>query len=298
MKVSGRGCSRHGIEGVLNLPIVSNQPRRYAASLQVLARSQGYKLNDDPIVSFREEEEDLFAVDKASASRQQLFTSIAPVYDQMNDQLSFGLHRVWKRMAVKWSKARRGENVLDVCCGSGDLAFLLGEAVGPKGSVAAVDFSDQMLDYAASKEEECRKLLGALPSMKWVQGDALSLPFGDASFDAATMGYGLRNVTSISTALSELCRVLKKGCKVAILDFNNAGDNGIVDGVQSFFLEKIVVPEAAKRGVSEEYEYLRPSIQRFPKGRKLEQLALDAGFSEAVHHEIAFGLMMVLVATK
>ncbi|EFN54843.1 hypothetical protein CHLNCDRAFT_48897 [Chlorella variabilis] len=229
---------------------------------------------------------------------RRLFNTIAPVYDQLNDQLSLGLHRVWKRMTVKWSGAATGGRALDVCCGSGDLAFRLAEAVGPSGSVVGLDFSANMLADAARRQQQRQQTLGPAYNMEWVQGDAMQLPFEAGSFDAATMGYGLRNVADRPAALRELHRVLRPGCSVAILDFNNAADNAVVDAAQAWFLEQLVVPAARSLGVAEEYEYLRPSIQRFPSGPQQEVLARQAGFATAVHYPIAFGLMGCLVATK
>ena len=112
---------------------------------------------------------DFFQQGREGEERQRLFNNIAPVYDQLNDQLSFGLHRVWKRMAVKWSGARTGQRALDVCCGSGDLAFRLAEAVGPSGSVVGLDFSANMLADAERRQLERQKQLGPAYNMQWVQ---------------------------------------------------------------------------------------------------------------------------------
>jgi len=202
-------------------------------------------------------------------ARQELFSTISPVYDELNDELSFGMHRVWKRMAVKWSKASEGNVVLDVCCGSGDLALLLCDVVGSGGRITGLDFSAAMLQDAASREAQERMqniATGSCTPIQWVQGDAMDLPFEDQSFDAATMGYGLRNVSDIPKALSELRRVLRPGRTAAILDFNNS-DFGLVDSLQGFFLEQLVVPAAEARGVGDEYRYLRPSIKKFPTGK-------------------------------
>ncbi|GBF89833.1 hypothetical protein Rsub_02537 [Raphidocelis subcapitata] len=241
-----------------------------------------------------------FAPGQEAAARQQLFNRIAPVYDELNDRLSLGQHRVWKRMAVRWSGAAPGHAALDVCCGSGDLAFELARAVGAAGSVVGLDFAAEMLDDARARAEAAaapRPAARPPPAMAWVQGDALDLPFPDCSFDAATMGYGLRNVADVPRALSELARVLKPGASAAVLDFNNNTDP-LVDGVQAFFLERLVVPAAAAYGLADEYEYLRPSIKRFPTGAEQEAMALAAGFAEARHYPVGFGLMGCLVATK
>lgn len=112
---------------------------------------------------------DFFAAGREGTERQRLFNTIAPVYDQLNDQLSFGLHRVWKRMAVKWSGARTGTRALDVCCGSGDLAFRLAEAVGPSGHVVGLDFSANMLADAERRQRERQASLGPAYDMQWVQ---------------------------------------------------------------------------------------------------------------------------------
>lgn len=232
-------------------------------------------------------------------SRQRIFNNIASRYDELNDRLSLGQHWVWKRQTVRWSKARPGNTVLDVCCGSGDLAFLMAKVVGIKGKVIGLDFAADMLSDAGRREQQ-----QALPGlekyttpMEWIQGDAMDLPFDACSFDAATMGYGLRNVADIPTALKELHRVLKPGASAAILDFNNS-TNATIDGAQEFFLSQLVVPAARVYGLEQEYEYLRPSIKAFPTGPVQEQLALEAGFASAKHFEVGFGLMGCLVATK
>ncbi|GBG64276.1 hypothetical protein CBR_g41196 [Chara braunii] len=227
--------------------------------------------------------------DVESAERQKIFNRIAPVYDQLNDWLSLGQHHSWKKMTVKWSRASRGHSALDICCGSGDLAFLLADAVGPHGLVVGLDFAAEQLAVASQRAEE-----SALHSrLRWVQGDALMLPFGDEEFDAVTMGYGLRNVTDLSRSLREIHRVLKKGCSAAILDFNNS-TNVLTNSVQGFMLDRVVVPVASQFGLEEEYKYLRPSIERFPTGDKLVKLGRESGFASAAFYEIGFGFMGVL----
>lgn len=220
---------------------------------------------------------------------RDLFNRIAPVYDQLNNGLSFGQHRVWKLMAVKWSQVQPGSIGLDLCCGSGDLAQLLARRVGSTGEVYGVDFSAALLEVASLRTPP------QLP-LHWVEADALNLPFADNYFDCATMGYGLRNVTDIPRCLAELYRVLKPGAKAAILDFHRP-QQPLMRTFQQWYLETIVVPSAQKLGLTEEYAYIAPSLDRFPTGSEQVQLATSAGFS-ATHYPIAMGMMGVLLVTK
>jgi demethylphylloquinol methyltransferase len=224
---------------------------------------------------------------------RDLFNRIAPVYDQLNNWLSLGQHHIWKLMAVKWSNPKPGDICLDLCCGSGDLAQLLARQVGAKGHVYGVDFSPAQLAIAKSKVENRYPPL----SISWVEADALNLPFPDHYFDAATMGYGLRNVTDIPRCLKELYRVLKPGAKVAVLDFHRPTQQSL-RAFQQWYLENIVVPIAKQLGLTQEYAYIAPSLERFPTGAEQVKLAKEAGFCDAIHYPIAGGLMGVLVLTK
>lgn len=223
---------------------------------------------------------------------QDLFDRIAPAYDQLNDWLSLGLHRVWKQMAVKWSQPQAGATCLDVCCGSGDLARLLAQRVGAAGHVYGVDFSSAQLAIAQQRASLSRSL-----PITWIEADALNLPFESNTFDAATMGYGLRNVTDISRSLQELQRVLKPGATVAILDFHRPSQPPL-QAFQNWYLDAIVVPTAERLGLREEYAYIHASLDRFPGGDRQVELASQAGFTHSVHYPIASGMMGVLVATK
>lgn len=228
------------------------------------------------------------------ASRiQTLFNRIAPVYDRLNDWLSIGQHRIWKLMTVKWSQASSGDTCLDLCCGSGDLAQLLGERVGKTGQVFGVDFSCAQLEIARQRGETHYPPL----PLQWIEADALNLPFADNFFDAATMGYGLRNVTDIPRSLRELHRVLKPGATAAILDFHRPS-NPTIQAVQQWILQTIVVPIATANGLQDEYAYILPSLEKFPQGPEQIRLAQQAGFAQATHYPIAGGIMGVLVVTK
>jgi len=222
-----------------------------------------------------------------------IFDRIAPVYDQLNDWLSLGQHRVWKQMTLKWCEAKAGDVCLDLCCGSGDMALLLGRQVGASGRVYGVDFAPQLLAIA---QERCDRQYPK-PDICWVEADALNLPFTDNFFDAATMSYGLRNVMDIPGCLQELHRVLKPGASAAILDFHRPSQP-YGRAFQQWYLDNIVVPVAQQLGLREEYAYIAPSLERFPNGLRQVTLARLAGFAIATHYPIASGMMGVLVVTK
>ncbi|MCU0568725.1 MAG: bifunctional demethylmenaquinone methyltransferase/2-methoxy-6-polyprenyl-1,4-benzoquinol methylase UbiE [Oculatellaceae cyanobacterium Prado106] len=222
---------------------------------------------------------------------QALFDRIAPSYDQLNDGLSLGLHRIWKQMAVRWSGAAIGDTCVDICCGSGDVARLLAHRVGAQGQVYGVDFAAAQLAIAQSHPHQ------AIRPVTWIEADALHLPFDDQTFDAATLSYGLRNLVDIPGSLREIHRVLKPTAKVAILDFHRP-QSPLFRTFQQWYLDHWVVPTAQRLGLREEYAYISASLDRFPIGSEQVKLALDAGFSTATHYPITGGMMGVLVATK
>jgi demethylphylloquinol methyltransferase len=222
-----------------------------------------------------------------------IFDSIAPVYDQLNNWLSLGQHHIWKEMAVKWSAAKPRDTCLDLCCGSGDLALRLARRAGSTGQVYGVDFSPNLL---ATAKERCQRQYPQ-PVISWIEADVLNLPFDNNQFEAATMGYGLRNVTDIPRSLQELHRVLKPGAKAAILDFHRPS-NQQIRAFQQWYLDGMVVPLAKHLGLKEEYAYISPSLDRFPTGREQVELAHQVGFASATHYPIANGMMGMLVLSK
>ncbi|XP_030545084.1 2-phytyl-1,4-beta-naphthoquinone methyltransferase, chloroplastic [Rhodamnia argentea] len=232
---------------------------------------------------------------QCSSERQALFGRIAPVYDNLNDLLSLGQHRIWKRMAVSWSGAKMGDCVLDLCCGSGDLAFLLSEKVGPHGRVTGLDFSREQLSVASSRQHLRAK--ACYKNIEWVEGNALELPFPGSYFDAITIGYGLRNVVDKPKAMREMYRVVKPGCRICVLDFNKS-THPLTTSFQEWMIDNVVVPVATGYELGKEYEYLKSSINEFLTGKELEKLALESGFSNGKHYEISGGLMGILVATR
>lgn len=222
-----------------------------------------------------------------------IFNRIAPVYDQLNDKLSFGLHRVWKEMTIKWSGAKSGDRCIDLCCGSGDLAMQLKRRVGSQGIVYGVDFSCELLNIAKTRSDDIEPTV----QIAWIEADVLKLPFADNYFDAATMGYGLRNVIDIPQALQEIYRILKPGAKAAILDFHRP-ENTIMRQFQQWYLDHWVVPTATEMGLKAEYAYISPSLEKFPNKREQIAIANQIGFSHSTHYPIANDMMGVLVVKK
>ncbi len=191
-----------------------------------------------------------------------MFDRIAPVYDAMNRIMTAGLDRTWRRLAVE-AVVQPGDRVLDACCGTGDLA-LAAEREG--GIVTGLDFSAEMLVRARRKSE----------SVAWVQGDLLALPFEDASFDAATVGFGVRNVADLEAALRELRRVLRPGGRLAILEITQP--RGPLQPFFRLWFDRVVPLLGRVLPGGQAYAYLPASVRRFPGADDLATLVRDAGF--------------------
>lgn len=221
------------------------------------------------------------------AAVEELFDAIAPRYDQLNDLLSLGLHRLWKRQALAWVNPRAGQRLLDLCCGTGDLALLLAQRVRPGGLVLGLDAAAAPLALAAERAARQPWL-----PVQWRQADALATGLETGWADGAVMAYGLRNLADPAAGLRELRRLLRAGGRAAVLDFNRP--SGVTATVQRQLLRQVVVPVARQAGLEEHYAYLEASIDRFPGGAQQEALAREAGFRQARHRPLAAGLMGLL----
>ncbi len=206
---------------------------------------------------------------------RRMFDRIAPVYDLMNRVMTAGLDQRWRRLTVA-AVVRPGDRVLDACCGTGDLAIAARNAGG---DVVGLDFSARMLERARRKSE----------SIAWVEGDALSLPFGDGSFGAATVGFGVRNLADLERALGELRRVLVPGGRLAILEITTP--RGLLAPFYRVWFDRIVplLGRALKGGAA--YEYLPASVRRFPGPDDLAGLMQDAGFEDVRYRLLAGGIV-------
>jgi demethylmenaquinone methyltransferase / 2-methoxy-6-polyprenyl-1,4-benzoquinol methylase len=208
-----------------------------------------------------------------------MFDRIAPVYDAMNRLMTAGLDQRWRRITAD-AAVRPGDRVLDVCCGTGDLA-LAAHAIG--GRVTGIDFSERMLDRAARKSRE----------IEWRRGDALDLPFGDGSFDAVTVGFGVRNLDDLARGLAELRRVLRPGGRAAVLEITRPR------GPLALFYRlwfDVLVPAAGRvlpGGTA--YAYLPASVRRFPAPAEFAALMGRAGFDPVAYRLFAGGIVALHV---
>jgi len=219
-----------------------------------------------------------------------LFERVAPSYDRLNDLLSLGLHRLWKRQAVAWLQVQPGQRLLDLCCGTGDLALVLAEQARPGGLVLGLDAATAPLELARRRAARQPWL-----PLEFRQGDALATGLGDGWADGAVMAYGLRNLSDPAAALRELRRLLRPGGRAAVLDFNRPSDPaGSTATFQRLYLRRVVVPLARQAGLEPEYAYLEDSLSRFPTGAQQEQLAQQAGFRLCRHQRLAGGQMGLL----
>jgi demethylmenaquinone methyltransferase / 2-methoxy-6-polyprenyl-1,4-benzoquinol methylase len=205
-----------------------------------------------------------------------MFDRIAPVYDAMNRVMTMGLDQRWRRLAAE--VVHPGDRVLDAACGTGDLA-VAAERAG--GTVTGLDFSERMLERARSKSS----------SIEWVQGDVMELPFEDGSFDAATIGFGIRNVSDLEGGLRELARVLRPGGRFAVLEITRP--RGLLRPFFRLWFD-VLVPLAGKilPGGSA-YSYLPASVRRFPGPDDLADAMRRSGF-ENVRYRLLAGSIVAL----
>jgi demethylmenaquinone methyltransferase / 2-methoxy-6-polyprenyl-1,4-benzoquinol methylase len=211
---------------------------------------------------------------------RRMFDRIAPVYDAMNRVMTAGLDRRWRRVTVE-QVVRRGDRVLDACCGTGDLAI----AARDRGaSVVGLDFSERMLEHARAKRGD----------IDWVSGDLLSLPFEDGSFDAVTVGFGVRNVDDLSAALAEMRRVLRPAGRVGILEITRP--RGAAAPFYRLWFDRLVPLFGRVLPGGSAYTYLPASVRRFPGPDELSALLIAAGFSAVRVRLFAGGIVALHVA--
>ena len=216
-----------------------------------------------------------------------VFDSVADSYDVMNDLMSFGIHRLWKRFAIAQTGLRPGQAALDVAGGTGDLAIGLARQVGAKGRVVLTDINEKMLVNGRGRMLDA----GIAGNVSCCVADAQQLPFPDRSFDCITIAFGLRNVTDKSKALESMYRVLSPGGQLLVLEFSKpvAPGLGPIYDAYSFkllpWMGKLVADDA------ESYRYLAESIRMHPDQATLQEMMETAGFERCRHHNLSGGIV-------
>jgi demethylmenaquinone methyltransferase/2-methoxy-6-polyprenyl-1,4-benzoquinol methylase len=224
----------------------------------------------------------------------QVFTSVARSYDLMNDLMSFGVHRLWKRHFVAVSGVRRGDRVLDLAGGTGDIAALLKPVVGDDGEIIVGDINAAMLGVGRDRMTD----RGLVAGLRWAQLNAEALPFPDNAFDAVTMAFGLRNVTDKDKALADICRVLKPGGRLLVLEFSKVQSETF--GKLYDFHSFKILPKLGQlfAGDADSYQYLAESIRKHPDQAALKGMMERAGFGRVEVRNLSNGIVAIHRAYK
>ncbi len=222
-----------------------------------------------------------------------IFNKISYKYDFLNSLLSFGLHKLWKRKLVNLLAPLNGEDWADLCCGTGDLAFLISKRVGPRGSITGIDSAKDILNIAKKKSELKKNRF-----IKWEIKDVLEIDDSSKKFDGICMSYGLRNLNNVEEGIKKVFYLLKKKGRAGFLDFHHSTKNSLSDIFQKIYLRLIVVKIARLFNLSQEYAYIEKSIRNFPKKNELIKIAKEVGFKKAEYKTIFWGQMGILILVK
>jgi demethylmenaquinone methyltransferase/2-methoxy-6-polyprenyl-1,4-benzoquinol methylase len=216
-----------------------------------------------------------------------MFDRIAGVYDLMNTAMTVGLHHRWRERAAGRAELHPGGRALDVCCGTGDLALALAPRVAPEGEVIGCDFSERMLELARRKADE-----RGVHGVRFEWADALELPYDAGSFDAVTVGFGVRNLADLERGLAEMARVLRPGGRVVILEITQPRRPPL-STFYSFWFDRLVPVLGTLAGDREAYTYLPESVKRFPAPADLAGLLDAAGFERIRYTILAGGIIAI-----
>jgi demethylmenaquinone methyltransferase / 2-methoxy-6-polyprenyl-1,4-benzoquinol methylase len=223
-----------------------------------------------------------------------MFDRIAGVYDRMNSVMTAGLHHHWRRRAADLAGLQPGQRALDVATGTGDLALELARRVAPGGTVVGADFSERMLELARQKAvaEETAGHVAAQTSIRFESANALDLPYGDAEFDAATVGFGARNFADLPRGLSEMARVVRPGGRVVVLEITTPTGPPLSTFLDLWF-DRIVPMLGRVAGDPDAYSYLPSSVRRFPPPEALAAVMWQCGL-RSVRYVITAGGIIAL----
>jgi len=218
-----------------------------------------------------------------------VFHSVAARYDLMNDLMSGGVHRLWKRFTIELSGVRKGNAVLDLAGGTGDLAARFADIVGDTGNVVLADINESMLQVGRDKLLDG----GHARGIDFVQADAQDLPFPDDSFDCISIAFGLRNVTDKDRALRSMLRVLKPGGRLLVLEFSKPGNELLNKAYDTYSFRVLPLMGKLVTQDSESYQYLAESIRMHPDQETLLGMMEDAGFTRCEYHNMTGGIVAV-----
>jgi len=224
---------------------------------------------------------------------KNIFNRISHKYDFLNNLLSFGLHKLWKRKLVSLLGPLNGEDWADLCCGTGDLAFLISERVSPNGSITGIDSAEYILNIAKKKSEQKKNKF-----IKWEIKDVLEINDCSQNFDGICMSYGLRNLNNVENGIKKVFNLLKDKGRAGFLDFNHSTKNSLSNTFQKLYLRLVVVSISRLFNLSPEYTYIEKSIRNFPKKNELIRIAKEVGFKKAEYRTIFFGQMGILILFK
>jgi len=224
---------------------------------------------------------------------KNIFNKISYKYDLLNNLLSFGLHKLWKRKLVNLLEPLDGEDWADLCCGTGDLAFLISKRVTPRGSITGIDSAKGIINIAKKKSEIKKNKF-----IKWEMKDVLEIDDCSKKFDGICMSYGLRNLNNVEEGIKKVFYLLKDKGRAGFLDFNHSTKNSLSNIFQKIYLRLIVVNISRLFNLSPEYEYIEKSIRNFPKKNELIKIAKDVGFKKAQYITIFWGQMAILILAK
>lgn len=216
-----------------------------------------------------------------------VFHSVAAKYDIMNDVMSMGIHRLWKRFTIDCSGVRPGQQVLDLAGGTGDITALFSKRVGASGKVVLADINESMLNVGRDKLRD----LGLINNIEFVQANAEALPFADNSFDIVSIGFGLRNVTDKDAALRSIFRVLKPGGRLLVLEFSKPQSELLSKAYDLYSFRILPFMGQLIANDKESYQYLAESIRMHPDQETLKQMMQDAGFAEVSYHNLTGGIV-------
>lgn len=238
--------------------------------------------NDDTHFGFK-----TVAKDQKANLVAGVFHSVAGKYDLMNDVMSFGIHRLWKRYTIDCSGVRSGQKVLDLAGGTGDLAAKFARIVGPTGEVVLADINDSMLRVGRDKLRD----KGIVGNVSYVQADAEKLPFEDNTFDLITIAFGLRNVTDKDAALRSMLRVLKPGGRLLVLEFSKPNVEMLSKAYDLYSFH--IMPKMGEFIAQDKdsYQYLAESIRMHPDQDTLKGMMESAGFEKVDYHNLTGGIV-------